>query len=229
MLSRRTLPGVLALLAIVSLVVTACTSDDTPSEQLPAGPALVSDAATATRDISSAHFTLEVNGTIPGLAVRGLDGDLTKEGEAKGTGTLEQSGQLVEIEFVLAGDTLYLKGPTGGYQRIPVALSSSVYDPSAVLDPERGVSKLLSSMRDPVTEGTEEIGGTETYKVAGTLPKDVLAGLLPGIGSDAEVTFWLRTDQRHLPVKASAAFPDDATVDVTLSDVDKPVTVKPPA
>ncbi|NIJ14063.1 lipoprotein LprG [Saccharomonospora amisosensis] len=222
---RRTL---LAMLALVAAATTACTGD-APDAQLPEGAALVRDASTATRDITSTHFTIEVNGTIPGLAVRGLDGDLTREGEAKGSGTIEQSGQLVEIEFVLKGNTLYLKGPTGGYQQIPVALSSSVYDPSAVLDPERGVSKLLSSLRDPVTEATEEIGGVQTYKVTGTLPKDVLAGLLPGIDSDAEVSFWLRKDERHLPVKATAAFPNDATVDVTLSDVDKPVTVSPPA
>ncbi|PXY19773.1 hypothetical protein DI005_02400 [Prauserella sp. PE36] len=226
MVIRRILLGMLALTAAVT---AGCTSDDAPSESLPDGPALIKDAAAATGDIQSTHFTLRVNGTVKGLSVQSLDGDLTKQGDAKGTGTLKQAGQLVEVEFVLAGDTLYLKGPTGGYQEIPAALSSTLYDPSAVLDPERGVSKLLSGLRNPVTEAQEEVEGTQTYKVTGQLGKDVLSGLLPGIQSDADVTFWLRTDGEHLPVKASAAFPDDATVDVTLSDVDKPVTVTPPA
>ncbi|MFF5993044.1 LppX_LprAFG lipoprotein [Prauserella flavalba] len=226
MVIRRILLGMLALTAAVT---AGCTSDDAPSESLPDGPALIKDAAAATGDIKSTHFTLQVNGTVKGLSVQSLDGDLTKQGDAKGTGTLKQAGQLVEVEFVLAGDTLYLKGPTGGYQEIPAALSSTLYDPSAVLDPERGVSKLLSGLRNPVTQAQEEVEGTQTYKVTGQLGKDVLSGLLPGIQSDADVTFWLRTDGEHLPVKASAAFPDDATVDVTLSDVDKPVTVTPPA
>ncbi|MBK1789459.1 LppX_LprAFG lipoprotein [Prauserella cavernicola] len=225
MVIRRFLWGMLALTAVVA---TGCSSD-TPDESLPDGPALLEDAATATSDIQSAHFTLQVNGEVKGLSVQGLDGDLTREGDAQGTGTLKQAGQLVEVAFTLSGDTLYLKGPTGGYQEVPAALSSTLYDPSAVLDPERGVAKLLTSLQDPVTEAQEEIEGAQTYKVTGTLGKDVLAGLLPGIQSEADVSFWVRADGEHLPVKATAAFPDDASVDVTLSDVDKPVTVTPPA
>ncbi|PWV72017.1 lipoprotein LprG [Prauserella marina] len=226
MLIRRNLVGALALAAAVA---AGCSSEDTPSEPLPEAAQLIQDSAAATGDITSTHFTLQVNGTVAGLSVQSLDGDLTKEGEAKGTGSLTQAGQLVEVEFVLAGDTLYLKGPTGGYQEIPAALSASLYDPSAVLDPERGVAKLLTSMREPKTVAKEEVEGTETYKVSGTVAKDVLEGLLPGVQSGADVSFWLRADGQHLPVKASAAFADDATVDVTLSDVDKPVTVTPPA
>ncbi|MFD2397254.1 LppX_LprAFG lipoprotein [Prauserella oleivorans] len=51
--------------------------------------------------------------------VQSLEGDLDRSGQAKGNGTLNQLGQLVEVEFVLADDTLYLKGPTGGFQKIP--------------------------------------------------------------------------------------------------------------
>lgn len=226
MVLRRILAGAGALLAV--LTVPACGSDSGSYESLPDGPALVRDAAEATRDIQSTHFTLRVDGTVPGLSVRSLDGDLTREGEAQGSGTLEQSGQLVEVSFVLSGDTLYLKGPTGGYQKIPAALSSSIYDPSAVLDPERGVSKLLTSLGEVRTEAAEEVEGVSTYKVTGTLAHDVLAGVVPGVNSDADVTFWLRADDGHLPVKATASLPDDASVDITLSDVDEPVTVEAP-
>lgn len=226
MVIRRILVGALALAATLA---AGCTSDETPQGSLPDGSALLKEAATATAEIGSTHFTLRVDGTIPGLAVQSLDGDLTKDGEAKGSGTLTQAGQLVEVEFVLTGDTLYLKGPTGGYQRIPAALSSSLYDPAAVLDPERGVAKLLSSTRNPTTEAAEDVGGTRTYKVTGAVGKDVLASLLPGVPSGADMTYWLRADGRHLPVKATAAFADGATAEVTLSDVDKPVTVTPPA
>ncbi len=224
---RRILVGACALL--VTFTAAACGSDDAPSEPLPDASTLIQDAAAATRDIESTHFTIEVNGTIPGLAVHSLDGDLTRSGEAQGTGTLEQAGQLVEVSFVLVDDTLYLKGPTGGYQKIPAALSSSIYDPSAVLDPERGMAKLLTSLRDPRTEGTDELDGVATYKVSGDLAEDVLAGVVPGVNTGAEVTFWLRADDEPLPVRATAVLNDDASVDITLSDVNKPVTVEPPA
>ncbi|MEU6643815.1 LppX_LprAFG lipoprotein [Saccharomonospora sp. NPDC046836] len=226
MVLRRILTGVLALTAAVA---AGCSSDEAPSEPLPDAPALIRDAAAATGEIRSAHVTVQVNGTVPGLLVQSLEADLTKQGEAKGTGTLNQLGQLVEIEFVLTGDTLYLKGPTGGYQEIPATLSSTVYDPSAVLDPERGVPQLLTALRDPKTEARDEVDGTQAYRVTGTLNQEVLGGLLPGIQSAADMTFWLSTGEGHLPVKASAAFGDEATVDVTLSDVNKPVTVTAPA
>ncbi|GAB3475195.1 LppX_LprAFG lipoprotein [Amycolatopsis cihanbeyliensis] len=229
MFTRRILAGALALgLAVVA----GCSSDEPADEQLPDGPLLIEAAATAMGSVNSAHFGIEVRGDIPGLSVRGLEGDLTKEGGpsggAKGTGTLDQGGQLVEVEFVLAGDTLYLKGPTGDFQEIPVQLSSAVYDPSAVLDPERGIAKVLGSMRNPTTEAREEVDGTPAYKVTGTVAKDVLGELVPGVPSDADIAFWLRAEGERLPVKATATFGEGQSVDVRLSEVNKPVTVNPP-
>jgi lipoprotein LprG len=233
MFTHRILLGALALTAAL---VTGCSSSDsqsTPAGSLPDAAGLLKDAAAATGAITSAHVTVQANGNVPGLSVQNLDGDLSKSGgpsgSAKGTGKLSVAGQLVAVEFVLVNSSLYIKGPTAGFQKIPAALGASVYDPSAVLDPNRGISKVLSSMQNPKTEAKEDVSGTPTYKVSGKIAKDVLAGLLPGLQSDADLTFWLREGGKHLPVKASAKLPGGASVDVTLSDVDKPVTVTPPA
>jgi lipoprotein LprG len=234
MITRRILLGALALAVAAA---AGCSSDEAPEAQLPDASSLLDQAATATANITSAHFSLQVNGTVPGLTVQNLEGDLTTEGgssgAARGTGKVALGGQLVEVEFVLAEDTLYIKGPTGGFQQLPAALGSSVYDPSAVLDPERGIAKVLRSVQNPVTEAQEEVEGVQAYKVTGTVTKEVLAGLLPGAPSGGDITFWLNTEGEHLPVKASVALQgeggEQATVDVTLSDVDRPVTVTPPA
>lgn len=225
--ARHALVGVVAL---TTAATTACSSDDRASaEDLPAAPALVDEAAGAARGIESAHVTLDVEGSLPGVPVRSIEGDLTGEGEAVGTGTLEQAGQLVEVEFVLTADTLYLKGPTGDYQEIPAAFASSVYDPSAILDPEGGIAGLLTDLRRPRTLAAEEISGTPAYKLGGTLPPKTLSGLLPGVDSGADVTFWVRRDDSRMPVRASAEFDGGATVDITLSGVNEPVTVEAPA
>lgn len=230
MVQRRFL---IVLLFVLTLVTGACTSDDAADQkQLPDAAALLRDSAAATSEITSTHFTLAVTGEVPGLTVRSVDGDLTKEGSAQGTVTLMLGGQLVEGKFVLAGDTLYLDAGTGGYQQIPAAMITSVYDPSGVLDPERGIAKLLGNVRDAKTVAAEDVNGTPSYKITGTVAKDVIAGLVPGIDSDANMTLWLAEDGKHLPVKATAALPaaggEPPTVDVTLSDVNKPVTVTPP-
>ncbi|MGW3966540.1 LppX_LprAFG lipoprotein [Amycolatopsis sp. NPDC005003] len=228
MILRRTL---LAAMALGAAIVTGCSSGSGGGASLPDAGALLKDSASAAGGVTSTHFTLKVNGTVPGLSVHSVDGDLTKAGGggAKGTGTLELMGQVVDAEFVLVNGSLYIKGPTGGFQRIPAALSSSIYDPSAILDPQRGIPKVLSSVQGAKTEGTEDVGGTPAYRVTGTVPKDALAALVPGVSSDANATFWLRQDGGHLPLKASLGFPGNASVDVTLSDVDKPVTVTAPA
>jgi len=226
MILRRSL---LAVVALSAAIVTGCSSSGDAS--LPDAGALLKDSASAAGGVTSTHFTLKVNGTVPGLSVHSVDGDLTKAngGGAKGTGTLELMGQVVDAQFVLVNGSLYIKGPTGGFQKIPAALSSSIYDPSAILDPQRGIPKVLSSVQGPKTDGTEDVGGTPAYRVTGTVPKDAMAALVPGVSSDANATFWLRQDGGHLPVKASLGFPGGASVDVTLSDVDKPVTVTAPA
>lgn len=221
------------LLFVAALITAGCTSDE---QQLPDAAALLRDSAEATSTITSTHFTLAVKGEVPGLAVRNVDGDLTREGgaagAAKGTATLNLAGQLIEGDFVLIDETLYLKGPTGGFQEIPAALITNVYDPSAVLDPERGLAKLLRSVKDAKTEGTEEVAGTPAYKITGTVTKDVIASLVPGINSDVKVTLWLAQEGKHLPVKATAELParegEPPTVEVTLSDVNKAVSVTAP-
>jgi lipoprotein LprG len=221
-------------LAAIAAFTTACTSDDSSAggDSLPDGAGLLKDAAASTADITSAHFTLTVNGEIPDLPVKKAEGDLTREGggsgAAKGTVTMTLLGDLFEGEFVLVDDSLYIKGPTGGWNKLPASLVSNLYDPAAILDPERGVAKVLESVRNAKTEGTEDIDGVSTYRVTGRVAKDVVSQLVPGISSDSDITFWVRQDDGHQPVKATVKVTGDATVDVTLSDIDKQVEITAP-
>lgn len=226
----------LLTLALTAAATMACSAEDKPADNgsLPDGAALLKDAAASTADVRSAHFTLKVNGEVPGLSVKSADGDLTREGgpagAAKGTVSMELLGDLFEGEFVLVDDTLFVKGPTGGFTELPASLVRNLYDPAAILDPDRGIAKVLASVQNPKTEGTEDVEGVATYKVTGRVTKDVVASLVPGIDSDVDITFWLRQDGEHQPVKASVRVPGkgDPTVDVTLTDVDKQVTITAP-
>jgi lipoprotein LprG len=224
-----------ASLALVAAAATACSSDE-PADtgSLPDGAALLEDAAAATADITSAHFALIVNGEVPGLDVKNAEGDLTREGgpsgAAKGTVSMNLFGQLFEGEFVIVDDVAYIKGPTGDFTELSASMVSSLYDPAAILDPERGVAHVLSNIQDPKTEATEEVEGVSAYRVKGRVAKDVVAALVPGIDSDVEITVWLAEEGEHLPVKASVAVPaeGDPTVDVTLSNIDQPVEITAP-
>ena len=85
-----------------------------------------------------------LTGSCRSITVQKAEGDLTAAGDAQGTATIVQFGQLIEAEFVLVDGQLYLKGPTGGFSQVPAALAGSVYDPSAILNPDKGVAKVLS-------------------------------------------------------------------------------------
>lgn len=236
----RILAGLLAL--VIAVFVVGCDSggsDQQPDKPMPKAGPLLDAAAGSIAGIDSAHVSLRTSGEIPELRVRGLDGDLARKGgevAAKGSGKMQVMGQLVKVEFVLTGGTLYVKGPTGGFQKVPAALSSSVYDPSALLDPKRGIGKVLRSVRGAETVAREKVQGTPAFKVTGSVPEKVLGGLLPGISSKADVTFWLTQADDHRPVKAVVNFPGKKGSDgnapqviVTLSNVNKPVTITPPA
>jgi lipoprotein LprG len=223
----------LVSLALTAAVATACTSDDTPANggSLPEGAGLLKDAAASTADVKTAHFTLTVNGTVPDLPVKNAEGDLTREGGegggAKGTVSMELLGDLFEGEFVLVDKSLFIKGPTGGWQELPASMVRSLYDPAAILDPEKGIANVMKNVTDARTEGAEDVDGVSTYRVTGRVTKDVVSTLVPGIDSDVDITFWLRQDDGHQPVKASVKVPQ-GTVDVTLSDIDKQVEITAP-
>ncbi|MGH3762250.1 LppX_LprAFG lipoprotein [Actinophytocola sp.] len=233
MVMRRFL---VALLAFLATVLSACTSDEGGADggSLPDAAGLLDDAAKSAADIRSAHFTLAVNGTVPGLDVQSAEGDLTREGgdagAAQGSVKMMLFGSLFEGEFVIVDDKAYVKGPTGGYQELPAALIANLYDPAAILDPSRGIANVLSNVQAPNTEAAEDLDGVPTYRVKGKASRDVIADLVPGVDSDVDITFWLRQDGDHQPVKASVAVPAEGspTVDVTLSDVDKPVEITAP-
>ncbi|MEU6155498.1 LppX_LprAFG lipoprotein [Actinosynnema sp. NPDC047251] len=209
---RRVLVGALALL------LAGCSSS---SGDLPAGSDLVGRSAAAMRSVSSTHFTIKVDGELPDVTVKDAEGDLNAKGESKGRAKVEQFGQLLEVEYVLVGRDLYFKGPTGGFSKLPAALAGQVYDPTAILDPDKGVAKVLASAKDAKTVSAENGG----HVVEATVPKDVVAGLVPGIGGDVKATFTLKDDKL-----ADAVFElsGGAKVTMALTDLNKTFTVAPP-
>jgi lipoprotein LprG len=223
MSARRALFGSLvALLALIS----GCTSQTT-SATLPSGADLLGKSAGAMRSVKSTHFAITVDGELPDIPVQGAEGDLNGDGNAKGKAKTNQFGQLLQVDFVLVDNNLYVKGATGGFTKLPAFLAGQVYDPTAVLNPDKGVAHVLASVKDPKTTGNDD-----TYEVTGTVPEDVAAGLVPGIGSDVAGRFSIAKDSSQLR-KARFELPgkngEQAAVDVVLSDLGKPVTVSPPA
>ncbi|MER7279934.1 LppX_LprAFG lipoprotein [Dactylosporangium sp. NPDC000244] len=229
--------GIAALTATL-VALSGCSSDDKKSSapsadpNLPAADGLLKDSSTAMGAIKSAKFLIAADGTIAGIALKRAEGVLTKEGNAQGTAQIEQMGAATDLNFTIVGQTMYLKGPTGDYQQIPLALAASVYDPSAILDPERGIAKVLSTATEGKTEASENVDGQATYRVSAKFPAENLSKIVPGVTGAAPGRVWIAKDNKRL-LKAAFDLPavgdsKGGTVTVTFTEFDAAVTITPP-
>jgi len=230
MILRRVLTGILLVLLVA---VSGCSgSSGTPTAASTTAPPptaseILAASATAMAEVTSAAFSLTVDGQLPSVTVQSAKGVLNADGDAQGTAAIVQFGQLIEVEFVLAGGQLYIKGVTGGFTQVPASLAGSVYDPSAILDPARGVAKVISSVQSPTIAGSEG----DSWLISGSVPADVAAGLVPGITDDVTGLFTISKGSSELTsadLTLDGADGKPATVKVELSAFNEPVSISPP-
>ncbi|MBV8933337.1 MAG: LppX_LprAFG lipoprotein [Kutzneria sp.] len=216
--------AVLGTVAALAALTAGCTSGST---QLPDGGSELARSADVMRSVHSTHFAITVDGDLPEVPVRAAEGDLTSDGAAKGTAKITEFGQLVQLDFVLVGGSAYLKGPTGGYQKMSAATVSSLYDPATILNPDKGVAKVLGTVEDPRTQAHDD----GVYRVSGTVSKATVSSLIPGIASDVTATFLVSSDGDPYLRQARFEIPNghgEASVTVELSEINTPVTVTAP-
>lgn len=224
-MSRRILVLVPVLLALV--LSGACSGGGAAEKADFDAAQVMRQAAQAMGDLQSVAFTVESEGTTP-VIVKGGDLKLLRGGDAEGTLTVEQQGQNVEMKVVAVGESIYLDAGTGGWRKLPKALAASMYDPSAVLDPERGIAKLLESAAGAEPQAVEKVDGVEAYRVGATLPKDRVSGLVPGIGADLEGQVWVNKADHRL-VKVRGAFPEGkGAVVISFTEFDAPYEISAP-
>ncbi len=222
-------------MALLAALVAGCTSGGgSGSANLPAAATLLANSGASMRGVTSVHFAITVNGTLAGVPIQNADGDLNAQGQAKGSAKISELGQLVQVDFVLLNGEFYIKGATGGYTKVPAALAGNLFDPTAILDPNRGIAKVLTSVQGGTTQARETVDGVDSYRIAGKVTQGVVGALLPGLNSDVTATLWVAADSRNLPVKAEFGVPGNggaqgAKVDVDISHFNEPVTVTAPA
>lgn len=226
--------------ALVSAVlISACGSGakapaaaPTTGNGQPDGAAILAESAVVMGSVESVHFRLEVKGSITGIAVYGAEADIKKSGDARGTASVDIAQQQSDIDFVILGPTLYFRTAGGAqYQQIPLSLASTLYDPSAVLDPDRGVGKLLSSAQAPITQGTENVDGKPAYKVRFNPDPSVLTNVVPGANTPgATATAWVDQSTKRT-VKALFEWPASAgggSVTATFTAFNKAISITAP-
>jgi lipoprotein LprG len=219
-LSSFALAGLLAL--------SGCSSK--PAANLPDGATLVSQSATAMRAVTTAHIKIESSGKIGSIPFSAAEGDVTKTGDAKGKITVALAGSAVGVQFVVKDSNFYLN-ITGNWQKASAADVATYYDPRGILDPDKGVAKVLATATGASTEDTENVNGVDTYRISVKLDNTAIASVVPSVPVGTTAKIWVDQKSNQL-VKAELDIPASGggpgTVTITLSDLDKPVTVNAP-
>ncbi|HVV10821.1 LppX_LprAFG lipoprotein [Amycolatopsis sp.] len=198
MLRRRT-AGVLVLLLALAC---GCSASPDTRGPLPDGTTMVHDAATSLEQLHSIQFDFSVSGTIPGLDVREVKGQASRDGGRYGTAVgqadMQESTNRFELQYEIDGDTLRLTDQHGTSTDEPVPAE---YNIVALLDPQHGLPSLLRAATGLKTETKEDVQGVQTYRVTGELTQSAVSGLLPGVQSDVDVKFWVTQSEPRALVR----------------------------
>ncbi len=218
-----------ALLSTATLVVAGCSSK--PAENLPDAQGLLQQSITTTKALKSAHLEITVNGKIDGLPVKKLTGDLTNVPSVavSGNSTISMGGSDVDIQLVVLEGTLYAALTPNNW--LDMGPAADVYDPSVILNPDSGLANMLASVTDAKSQASDTINGVDTVKISGKVTGDAVNKLIPQVKATGAVpaTVWIQKSDPHQLVQAKVDPSDGNSIQLTLSDWDKPVTVTKPA
>lgn len=214
-------------LAVGSVLAVSACGGSSGGGNLPNGADLLKKSSSAMSSVSSMSFSIATDGDT-GLPIKGADGKL-KTGAATGTVQLKQDGQVAQINFTVTGNSVYFKGPTGGYQKVPKALVIGNYVPSALLDPQHSIPTLLNDASNAKTLSKEKVGGAEAYKVQATLPKQAASALVPGINKDVTGDLWIDAKSNDLLKVEADDVGKSGTVTATFADFNGNFTITAPA
>ena len=223
--------AILAALFTAAALLAGCSSSEKSTESLPDAATLLKDSSQATRDLKSVHLELTVEGEIQELPIKTLGGDLTNAPAvaAAGKANLLFQGSDVAADFVVIDGLLYVALSPDSW--IDMGPAADIYDVSAILNPDTGLANVLANFSGLKSDSTETLNGVETVKVTGQVSADAVNKIAPPIAATGPVpgTAWIRKDGNHELVQAKLEPSTGNSVQMTLSEWDKPVTVTKPA
>jgi len=205
------------------LALAACTGVESPPAD-----SILSDAAETMAQVANVHFSLVVDGggEVPGLDVSSASGTVTSTGSAEGDAVVTLPDTDPTVEYVIIGDDAYIKDPTGAFQQVEIGGDELPYDPTVILDPDRGIAALLATYSWPEPQETDEIDGTAAYCYEMAFDGTLITEFLPAAGDWNTATLWFDIETLHV-LRAEFTRRDQA-ITLNLSDYDAEVTIEHP-
>ena len=201
----------------------------------PDAASLLATARTTLDGTAALAFTLLGTDLPPdGNVLVGGSGDLARPDGFQGTLDVRFAGALAKVEVVSTGGAFYAKLPlTSSFAKTdPKALGFT--DPGKFMDPEAGISQLLTTATVPQLRGESRVGADVVTEVGATLPGDVVADLLTSAApaQDVAATFAVTKDgrlRRAVLVGPFWAKGTKSTYTIVLDEYGKDVRITAPA
>jgi lipoprotein LprG len=164
---RRAGVRLLALALLAVPVLGACGGSD-PEES---AADLLARARTTLDDTPSLHFVLESEGApATGQGLVGGEGDVVRPASFKGTLSVRALGSALDIAVVSVDGTVYAQPPFSSGFTVVDPAQFGVGDPAALLDPDTGISQLLTAAEDPQLGEEKRVDGEVVREVTADLP-----------------------------------------------------------
>jgi lipoprotein LprG len=213
------------------------SSDKTATTTAVTAQSVLANAGNRFSDVSSFHFKLSIDGSVPldaanTLALHGAEGDLARPDSAQAEADVGFFGATLSIKFVSIGGDQFITNPiTGAWETAPSGLG---YNPAVLYDSSKGIARVLSALQNPKIAGTERVNGEESYHITATVAQadvqPIAAGSVASLTPAIDV--WITKSQSDL-VKlvlrdAGAAGKNATTWTLEISQQNKPVTIERP-
>ena len=228
---RRARAAILAVLFALcaALSVSACGGPDALSADQ-----IIAKAVPAINAVDTFHFTLstsKVQKAPPGIFITGVDGDVQKPDKLVGSVTAAYSGIPVKINVVVDGSSQFWTDPASGkWGPMPSELNMATF-----FDPSKGMADILGNVKGLTADGTENIEGTDTYRLKGSVPATALKSLTSEVTAtgDISTTLWVGAGdfllrKADLVGSLLSDEPADIARTLTIKDYNKAVTVQTP-
>ncbi|WP_162605623.1 LppX_LprAFG lipoprotein [Jiangella ureilytica] len=232
--ARRILP---AALAVAVLALTACSDDGDGGggEETAADPqAQLDTAADLLNEASSVKFVVEGD-DLPddGTVVVGGEGVAVPPSSFEGEIRIRAGALPATIKVVSVDGTLWAQLPlTSGFDEVD-ADELGFGDPGLLIDPDHGVSQLLTSGTEVTAADQVRVDGEVYDQVEAVLPGELVGEVLTIADPSAEVdVVWAMDESGHLR-QATLTGPfydggDDQTYTVRLDEYDEPAEISAP-
>ena len=232
-MSRRVGPSVLALVTAlaVSWLLTACGSS-TPHRS---ASQLLTKAKSTADSASSVHFNLtSKNVPLTGTNLIGGQGDLVRPSSMKGSFSVAVSGFTANVKVVAVGDAFYAQLPFSAHYQKTNPSDYGLTNPAGLLDPDKGLTKLLEEAQNPKLGSTVRVNGELLQTVDFTVPGNSIP-VLPDDNPSEPVqvtvaidpaTYQLRIVTLVGPFASSSS---NSTYVVTLSNYNEHVSITLPS